>query len=272
MDLSNNSKTLFIPLISKANMSKNGIFINDKKAEEIINSINDENKNLKVSKWLSLYMSLRATIFDNLCNNFLKENKDALIFHVGCGLDSRMNRIKEEYYKWYDIDLKPVIELRKKFFTENEKYKMISSSISDKKWLEENISEEDTLKPVLIIAEGVTMYLSDEELKEFIENMKSKFKKVKFIFDAYSKKACKFSKYKNPVNEVNAKITWGIDTPEEFKKIARGIEYDDTYFIYDEEKINSLKGLEKYIFKYIFAGKISEKINRIYSFDIINRK
>lgn len=272
MELSNNSKTLFIPLISKATMSKKEIFIKDKKAEEIINDIDNENKELKVSKWLSLYITLRATIFDNLCDDFLKENKDGIVFHIGCGLDSRVLRIKQEYYKWYDIDLEPVIEIRKKYYEETDKYKIISSSISDKRWLEENVLEDDISKPVLIIAEGVTMYLSDDELKEFIENIKNKFKKVKFIFDAYSKKACELSKYKNPVNDVNAKITWGIDIPDDFKKIARGIEYDDTYYIYDEEKINSLKGLEKYIFKYIFAGKISEKMNKIYSFDIINRK
>ena len=234
MNLSDNSKTLFIPLISKATMSKKGIFINDKKAEEIISNVNDECKNLKISKW------------------------------------SRNTRIKEKYYKWYDIDLEPVINLRKKYYEETDNYKMVSSAINEKNWLD--ICKDDNTKTVLIIAEGVTMYLSDEELKEFIENAKNKFKKIKFVFDAYSKKACELSKYKNPVNQLNAKITWGIDSPEDFKKLSRGIEFDDIYFIYDEDKINSLKGIEKYIFKHVFTGKISEKINKIYSFDIINRK
>lgn len=270
MELSNNSKTLFIPLISKATMSEKGIFINDKKAEEIIAKVDNESKNLKISKWLALYMTLRSVVFDNICDNFLKENKDGVVFHIGCGLDSRNTRIKENYYKWYDIDLEPVINLRKKYYEEADNYKMVSSAINEKNWLD--IYKDDDTKPVLIIAEGVTMYLSDEELKQFIENAKNKFKKIKFVFDAYSKKACELSKYKNPVNEVNAKITWGIDNPEDFKKLSRGIEFDDIYFIYDEDKINSLKGIEKYIFKHVFTGKISEKINRIYSFDIINRK
>ena len=39
MELNNESKTLFIPLYGKALMSKEKLFIDDPKAEEIIKSI-----------------------------------------------------------------------------------------------------------------------------------------------------------------------------------------------------------------------------------------
>ena len=40
MELKNESKTLFIPLLGKAKMSEQNLIIKDTKAEEIINKIN----------------------------------------------------------------------------------------------------------------------------------------------------------------------------------------------------------------------------------------
>lgn len=69
MELNNESKTLFIPLLGKALMSKDNLFLSDPKAEEIISNIDYYDFNsLKQSKWLSMYMSVIALIIDELCN------------------------------------------------------------------------------------------------------------------------------------------------------------------------------------------------------------
>ncbi len=70
MELNNESKTLFIPLYGKAMMSKNNLFINDPKAEEII------------------YMALRAKIIDEICNRYITQNPNTTVIHLGCGLDN----------------------------------------------------------------------------------------------------------------------------------------------------------------------------------------
>lgn len=134
MELNNESKTLFIPLYGKAMMSKNNLFINDPKAEEIISKVKFNFEDLKQSKWLSMYMALRAKIID-------------------------------------EIDL-------------------------------DNQS-------VLIVAEGLTMYLSEQELQQLIKGLNSKFSNAAIVFDAYSKQAVKGSKIKNLVNQMNANIKCG---------------------------------------------------------------
>lgn len=55
-------------------MSKNNLFINDSKAEEIIKSIDFNFEELKQSKWLSMYMTLRAKIIDEICNRYITQN------------------------------------------------------------------------------------------------------------------------------------------------------------------------------------------------------
>ena len=167
MKLNNESKTLFIPLLGKAIMSKNNLFLHDQKAEEIILNIDYNFKALKQSKWLSMYMSLRASIIDELCNKYIINHDNVTIIHLGCGLDSRYLRVNQQFYNWYDIDFKSVIDIRKKFYIESEKYKMISSSVLNYEWLEK-IENKDN---VLIVAEGLTMYLAEDEIKQLIKQI-----------------------------------------------------------------------------------------------------
>lgn len=45
-------------------MSKDNLFLHDSKAEEIIMQVDYDFKTLKQSKWLSMFMSVRALIID----------------------------------------------------------------------------------------------------------------------------------------------------------------------------------------------------------------
>lgn len=264
MNLNNESKTLFITLLSRAITSKQNIFLKDEKAEEIVNNINFDFKSLEINKWLSMYLSLRTSIIDNLCDNYLKENKNSTVIHLGCGLDSRYMRIKEKYHKWYDIDYKEVIDVRKKFYQEDDKYKMLGYKSIDKDWIE-HIEKGAN---ILIIAEGLTMYLSEKEIKQLLININNSFDDVHLIFDAYSKKAVKLSKYKNPVNKLNAKIKYGFNKPSDFLKLNSNLNYISTHFIV--KKNNNLKILTKIIFNNLYCGKISKSLYKIYEYKLKN--
>lgn len=263
MQLNNESKTLFIPLYAKALMSKENLFISDLKAEEIISKVEFNFKKLKQSKWLSMYIAARSKIIDDICNENIKNNSNLTVIHLGCGLDSRALRVNQNYNKWYDLDFEDVIDLRKKFYIESNKYKMISKSVTDLKWLDEikNNNEE-----VLIIAEGLTMYLSEQEIKTIIKGINEKLKNVTLVFDAYSKKAVKASKYKNPVNQMNATIKWGMSKPNDFCKLNESLKFINCHLI--KYKAEKLKGLTKFIFENLYCGKIANSLYRIYEFKL----
>lgn len=263
MDLSNESKTLFIPLYGKALMSKKKLFINDLKAEEIISKINFNFKKLKQSKWLSMYMALRSKIIDDICSDYIKDNIKVVVIHLGCGLDSRYLRIKRDNLLWYDIDFENVINLRKQFYSNNKQYQMIGKSVTNLSWLDEvNTNNQN----ILIIAEGLTMYLSEKELMKLIKGINNKFANATIVFDAYSKKAVKISKLKNPVNKMNAKIKWGMNNPNEFTMLNKNLKFIKAYSIKNKE--NKLKGITKFIFENIYCGKISESLYKIYTFKL----
>ena len=267
MELNNESKTLFIPLYGKALMSKEKLFIKDIKAEEIIEDIDFNFINLKQSKYLSMYMALRAKIIDDICNRYITQNPSATVIHLGCGLDSRCLRVNNNNISWYDIDFQSVIDLRKNFYAETKNYKMIGKSVIDLSWLDEIDLDNQS---ALIVAEGLTMYLSEQELQHLVKGINNKFENVTIVFDAYSKQAVKSSKFKNPVNQMNASIKWGMNNPSEFTMLNENLEFIKEYLIRHKE--NNLKGITKFIFENLYCGKISESLYKIYEFRLKNEK
>lgn len=48
---------------------------------------------LKQSKWLSMYMAVRAKIIDEICIKYITQNSNTTVIYLGCGLDSRCLRV-----------------------------------------------------------------------------------------------------------------------------------------------------------------------------------
>lgn len=163
---------------------------------------------------------------------------------------------------WYDIDYQNVIKLRSLFYTQSKKYKMIESSVLDYDWMEQiKVSNN-----ILIVAEGLMMYLSETEIKDLLKQISSKFEKVHLIFDSYSKIAVKLSRIKNPVNQMGAEVKYGIDTPKDFLNLNSNLQHINTYIIKREN--NNLNMLTRFIFNNLYCGKISQSLYKIYEFSL----
>lgn len=86
------------------------------------------------------------------------------------------------------------------------------------------------------------------------------------LFDAYSKFGVKSSKIKNPVNQMNAVVKYGIDNPEEFLSLNEKLEYVATHLIKKDD--NNLPVFTKVIFNNLYCGRISQSIYKIYEFNL----
>ena len=74
------NKTMYIPLYGKAYVSKKGIILSDKKAEEIWNKEGFSLKGKSKSKWLAYFMGMRAAVYDCWAKEQMKENPADLRF------------------------------------------------------------------------------------------------------------------------------------------------------------------------------------------------
>jgi O-methyltransferase involved in polyketide biosynthesis len=214
--LTKEKETLLIPLFGRAKMSEEGLF-EDKAAEQAAKALGKAGERLKIKKKLLAFMALRAAIFDDYTLMYLTQNPSATVLYLGCGLDSRCERLKNPAKLWYDLDFPEVIALKKRFFRETERYQFIGSSVTELSWLDR---VDKTTGPVLIIAEGLLMYLSGEEIGRLTAALKEAFPNARLIFDAYSEFSAKYAKYQPSLRKTGAVIRWGVDTAEGLREIG----------------------------------------------------
>ena len=263
--MNNVNKTLYIPLYGKACVSKKNIIIKDKKAEEIWQQEGFELKGKSKSKWLTYYMAMRSAIYDEWVGQKLKSNSKVIVLHIGCGMDSRVERVAAKDTQWYDIDFPDVIAERRKYYAESDDYHMLPMDMRNSEW--KNSIEAG--QEAIIVLEGVSMYFAPEELIGLLSNLAEHFKSMKVLMDCYTERAAKVSKYKNPINDVGVTIVYGYDDPEELAKES-GLVFEKEYNMTPQKYIDELHGMERTIFKHLFAGKIARSMYRMYEFKTMN--
>lgn len=253
------NKTLYIPLYGKSYVSKRGIILHDPKAEEIWAAEGFPLKGKSKSKWLAYYMGMRAAVFDLWLKQQMEAMPDAAVLHIGCGMDSRICRVGTAGNLWYDIDFPQVITERKKYYCENETYKMLAADVRNGDFLTQITGEN-----AIVVMEGISMYLRREELMVLMTRLRARFEKDVLLMDCYTEFAAKASKYKNPINDVGVTQVYGLDEPKLLE--IEGIQFLREHDMTPKALIDELQGLEKTIFEKLYAGKVARKMYRLYEY------
>ncbi len=254
------NKTLYIPLYGKALVSRKGIILQDKKAEEIWAAEGFSLGARSRSKWLAYTMGMRSAVFDDWLEQKVAEMPGAAVLHIGCGLDSRNLRVGANG-PWYDVDFPDVIAERKRFFEETENYRMLAGDAREADWLE-NIPRYEN---AVVVLEGVSMYLRPEERKLLLQRLAEHFGTVCVLLDCYTVFAAKASKYKNPINEVGVSEVFGMDDPQELAG-ETGFAFMREHDMAPAELTKQLQGGEKFIFKLVYGGRMAKKLYRLYEY------
>ena len=254
------NKTLFIPLYGKSYVSKKGLFLEDKKAEEIWESEGFSLKGKSKSKWLAYYMGVRSAVFDEWVKRQMVATPDAVVIHIGCGMDSRAIRVCAKNHKWYDVDFPEVIEERKRYYAETDVYKMIACDVRDCGWL----TAIEEKKSAIVVMEGVSMYLTIDEMRNLADCLCAHFESVMLLVDAYTSFAAKMSKRRNPINEVGVTEVYGIDNPQDYQ--SENLDFIKEHTMIPQKYIDELKGFERFIFGKIYAGSFSKKLYRLFEY------
>lgn len=253
------NKTLYIPLYGKAYVSVRGLFLKDKKAEEIWQAEGFALKGKSASKWLAFYMGIRSAVFDRWTEEKMAEMPDAAVIHIGCGLDSRILRVGAAGHRWYDVDFPAVIDERKRYYAGSDNYRMIPGDARDSGWLE-NISGSSAV----VIMEGVSMYLTPEELQRLTAALCGRFERVALLMDCYTVLAARMSKRRNPVSEVGVTEVYGMDDPGLIA--GEGLTLLKEHAMTPQEYIDRLTGMERFIFQKLYAGSFSRKLYRLFEY------
>jgi len=251
------SETLLIPLYSRAleSQTEHPILI-DAKAVEITKELNKifekSDSSLhqtlskgkvrrKLGKKLNVSLALRTRKFDRYCTSFLKKNPDGIIVELGCGLSTRFPRMDNGTLTWYDLDFPEVIDIRRQFFKESDRYHFIASSILDFKWMEK-IQHKN--KNILFIAEGLLMYLHEDEVKNLILNLQKTFPGCELaceVANTFVVKILKRRIWKKKFQRdfhlgKDALFYFGISDSRDLEKWNQGITFLDDWTYFDDKE------------------------------------
>jgi methyltransferase (TIGR00027 family) len=177
---------------------------------------------------------LRNREFDRYARDFLVCHPDAVVVHIGCGLDSRFERVAERngQVEWYDLDLPEVIELRQKLLgQERERYHFLSYSAFDFSWLK--IISGHRQRPFLFLAEGVFMYFKETQVKSLVLALRERFPGAELVFDAFSPYLVRMNNLRFAITKLSARYYWGLKRGRDIEGWGNGIHLLNEWFIFD---------------------------------------
>lgn len=258
--MNNVNKTLYIPLYGKAYVSRKGVILSDKKAEEIWDKEGFQLKGKSKSKWLAYYMGMRAVVYDKWLSEQINCTENPVVLHIGCGMDSRCERVEKGDCLWYDVDFPDVIGERKKYYSESETYCMLSADARETGWISTLPS-----KNAIVVLEGISMYFTHKEMKNLLKALCGHFESVRVLMDCYTVKAAKASKYRNPINDVGVTGVWGTDSPSVYTE-GTGLEFVCEHSMTPLYLTSQLRGAEGFVFRKLYAGAVARAMYRMYEY------
>ncbi|HEY2522842.1 MAG TPA: class I SAM-dependent methyltransferase [Streptosporangiaceae bacterium] len=222
VELGQVQETLFIPLVGRAKESRRRRpLLRDPRAAEILESVGfDWSKYSRAGGWTTV---VRSAIFDMWVRNFLAENPGGSVVELGTGLNTRFERVDNGTVHWIDLDLPDTIALRRRFFADTGRRRMVAASITDDSWLE---TVRELPGPYFFLADGVLPYLTEEDVSRTLANLAEQFPGALIAFDTYSEQMLA-REHKLAARRGVARWQWACDDPRTLERLGlRVIEID----------------------------------------------
>ncbi len=189
--------------------------LGDRFAADAVARIDYDFKELKLPSGGEITLPMRARHFDQWTRAFLATNPESTVLHLGCGLDTRVYRIEPgPKVRWFDVDFPDVIALREQLYPERDGYRRIGASVTDLAWL--NAIPGDT--PVLVVAEGLVMYLHEQDGTALFRRITEQFPSGQIAFDGYSGAMVRLVSRLAAVRGAKVELVWGVDNPHDLEK------------------------------------------------------
>jgi O-methyltransferase involved in polyketide biosynthesis len=186
-------------------------------------------KRLKIDEDDKVTVVLRNREFDRHARDFLARHPDGVVIHLGCGFDSRFERVDNGQVEWYDLDLPEVIDLRRKFVDdEGSRHHFLACSAFDNTWLK--VVEPYRQRPFLFLAEGVLMYFEEAHVKSLILMLGEHFPGAELVCDAFSPYLVRVNNLRFARTKMGARYHWALRRGKDLERWGEGIRLLDAWF------------------------------------------
>jgi O-methyltransferase involved in polyketide biosynthesis len=223
VDLAGPAQTMLDMLYAKAlDAAADNPILGDTHALELVRQLDYDWRRTKITarNKRASFAALRTAHFDEWARLFLAVHPEAVVLHLGCGLDARILRLRPgPGVEWYDVDCPEVIALRERFYPSDGRYRLVAASVTDPGWLAAIPND----RPALLLAEGLTMYLAESAGIALLRRVVERFPSGELQFDALTRLGIRSSqKLLAVVRQSGSTLHWAVNSPSEIVRTVPG--------------------------------------------------
>jgi O-methyltransferase involved in polyketide biosynthesis len=210
-------ETLFIPLAARARETqRKRPVLRDPKATEMVQSIDYDTAKYGEGVGGSVTV-LRTAIIDFWVRSFLAAHPAATVVELGTGLNTRFERVDNGQVHWFDLDLPDTIDLRRNFFADTDRRRMIAASALNDDWLPAVARGRG---PYFFVADGVLVYLPEDQVMATLARMAERFPGALLALDTYPKQTFDRQHRLAARKGIDARWAWACDDPRSLERFG----------------------------------------------------
>lgn len=226
--------------------------ITDRKAEELIGRLDYDFSKAEKDSAMRSGVVARTVVLDSMVAAWLAKHPGAVVVNIACGLDTRCYRVAG-YAHWYNLDLPETMAVRGKLLPEQGNISQIAMSAMDD-WSSRIEAQQ---APVLVIIEGLTMYLRASDVRRIFDVIAAGFNRATVFVETMSPAFVKGFKEKS-IEASKAKFTWGVKNGKTLSALVSGFAFVEEHSL--TEGMAVFMPVYKLLDKLAFVRNLSNKI------------
>lgn len=211
VDLSGAAQTMLATLYLKAlDADFDRPVLGDRFAKAALEKIDYDFTEIGVTAGWAPLITVRTALYDTWAGQFLAAHPECTVVHLGCGMDARVFRLDPgPGVRWYDVDYPDVIELRQQVYPSRPGYRLVGTAATDPSWP----TEIPTGAPTLLLAEGISMYLTEPAGLDLLHRFVERFGRGEVQIDFYNRVAVRSQKAQTLVRRTGSTLHWAVNAP-----------------------------------------------------------
>jgi O-methyltransferase involved in polyketide biosynthesis len=214
-------RTLVVPLWARASETQRArSILTDWNAVTTAGSLDFDFSGLRLSRTTIIGACARTEAIDGMVRSCSRLDPRLLLINIGEGLDNRFGRVDNGLMACLDLDMPDVIRIRSDLVQESVRRRFIAKDVLDPSWINE---VRNGFTTVLLVAEGVLMYLQPDEVRTLLARIAARFPGAQIIFDTFTPSVARFGARLELGRGVDASYRWGVSHARELE--AWGVGY-----------------------------------------------
>ena len=193
----------------------------------------------KLPPLLILTLSLRTQYYDQMARNFRLRFPRGVIVNLGAGLDTRFERLDDGEVRVIDLDLPPVIALKRQLIAEHPRHVLLPASVFDLAWMDALDRYDD--RRFLFLAEGLLMYLPPDQVKRLVIALADRFPGSELVAEVFDARWLRppwdkltRRKLQRQLNfDQDAMFQFGLNSPQEMEEWDARLQFVDQWSFLD---------------------------------------